>query len=107
MFKLTLNKEILWPVTINLPIDGGKTETVSCEAKFKILPQDEFNKLANKGDAQILKVACIGWDGVADESDKPLEFTPENVTSLLQIPYVRQGFLQAYLDASSGIAVKN
>ena len=107
MFKLTSNKTVLWPVTINVPVDGGKTEKVACEAKFKILPQDEFNKLANKGDAEILKVACIGWDGVADESSEPLEFTPENLKTLLKIPYVRQGFLQAYLDASSGIAVKN
>ena len=107
MFKLKSKLSVQWPVVINMPIDGGKTQAIECSASLKILPQDEFDSFAKKGDAQLLEKVVTGWDGIANEDGQPLTFSPENLKQLTAIPYVRQGLLKAYLDASSGIAAKN
>ena len=39
-FILAKKREIEWPVSIEVPIDGGRTESQKCTASFEVLNQN-------------------------------------------------------------------
>ena len=41
-FTVTTNRKVDWPVSIDLPINGGKTEVHECSMTFEILSQANF-----------------------------------------------------------------
>jgi hypothetical protein len=109
MFKLEKPKEISWPVTVNVPRDGGKVVKATFTGKFKMISSAEFNAIiANGGnDQDIGKAVVAGWGAdFCDESENPLEFNDENLEMVLSIPYVRSGFIDAYLELSQGKEAK-
>lgn len=107
MFKLMQKSAVWWPVSINEPIDGGKVAIHPCEIEFELLPQSEYELLAQDGDITLLERLVQGWRDILDERGEPLAFNEDNIQALLQVPYVRSSFLQGYMQAVSGAAVKN
>lgn len=112
MFKIEKPTEITWPVTINLPRDGGNTTKAVFTGKFKILSNTEFNAIyANGGnDEDLARNVLTGWgNDVCDEAGNPMEFNEENVNKVIAMPYARNGIAAAYLELSQGkkAAAKN
>ena len=68
-------KTFKWPVTVEEPADGGVFYDSSFDAVFKRVPRSEFQKLADKGDLDLLKAVMTGWEGIEDEDGKPLPFS--------------------------------
>lgn len=100
-----------WPVSVNVPQDGGETEAQEFTARFALLTKEDFELIPNKdGDVSgLLKGDPDGHNtwrrclvGVKGE-----ELTPELVEGLLAAPYVRSAIVTAYQQFSQGIAVKN
>lgn len=111
-FKLVQHLEITWPVNVEQPVNGGKVERSEFTAKFKVLTDSEFEKLANKAktDVELVNGFLIGWSGLVDESDQEIPYTAANTKALLGFPFVKNAIMKSYNSARAGIgepATKN
>lgn len=109
MFKLEEQKNIKWPVTVNIPCDGGRTTKGEFTAHFELLPQDEFREIYaqdNASDEDLLRRVLTGWDGVADADGQPIEYNEDTREMMIRIPYVRAAMITAYLECSHGKAAR-
>ena len=118
--------EVWWPVTIEVPADGGTTIEHKISVKFKILEADEFRDLLKNGqtapgEADVFEVlvgsvggendwlpqVVVDWKEVADENEKKLPFDPGLLKKLLQRNYFRAGLEVAYVRCLRGRKEKN
>jgi hypothetical protein len=103
---LKATHEYWWPVKVSVPADGGKFEARTFEARFTLLAQERFDDLAPASDAAVLNAAVIGWRGIQDEDGAEVAFSAEALSQALQVPYLRAGLIEAYLDSASGRALR-
>lgn len=109
MFKIQKKATFTWPVTVNVPRDGGGFVTHEFTAEFKLQEQSKLDRLLEQfrnEDRDILKELLVGWEGVSDAEGNVMLFTEETRDHLIDIPYVRTGLLKAYFESSSGNKVK-
>ena len=91
-------KTFKWPVTVEEPTDGGVFEDSRFDAIFKRVPRSEFQKLADKGDLELLKAVLTGWEGIEDEDGKAVPFSQVTVKEFADDPYWIRGVLKAYTE---------
>ena len=102
-FRLAKKRTVKWPVTIQIPADGGKVTPATITAEFEVLDTEEIDRVGNEG-GDVLSRALIGWHGVADEDGNDIPFTEENKKSFLGITYVRAALYNAYAEVQQGRA---
>lgn len=109
MFKLTEKRTIKWPVTVDVPQDGGSTRPAKFTVEFRLLDQSDIDvSLAQaRNDAEFLFEVMQDWEGVADEDGQTIEFSDDTARRVVDIPYVRNALLRAYFEAVSGGRRKN
>lgn len=91
-----------WPVTVQVPQDGGKVQEQTFEVRFRTLTKEEQEQLEAEGvDAptEKLRLALVDVKGET--------FSPELVEQLLGTPYVFLGMLRAYTTFVLGQPAKN
>jgi len=96
-----------WPVTVEFPVDGGRFESESFDASFKRIGREEFSKLVDKSDADLVHAVLQGWEGVKDEDGKDIPFTKAALKDMLDDPYFAKGIVKAYLETLEGAKAKN
>lgn len=112
MFKIVQNASYSWPVQVELPVDGGKTEKATFDAEFKRLSQsrvDEIRQAVERGemrDADLAREALVGWSGVVDDSG-PVPYSEKARDQLLDISMVSTAIVVALLNSLSGAKRKN
>ncbi len=112
MFKIVQNPTYTWPVTVELPADGGKTEKATFDAEFKRLTQsrvEEIRLAVERGemrDADLAREAMVGWSGVVND-DGPVPYSEKARDQLLDIPMVATAIVMALLGSLSGARRKN
>ena len=112
MFKIVSTPTYSWPVTLELPADGGKTERQTFDAEFKRLTQtrvDEIRLAVERGemrDSELAREVMVGWSGVVD-GDGPVPFSEKSRDQLLDIPQVSGAVVMALLGSLSGAKRKN
>jgi hypothetical protein len=108
-YKLTKNRIVQWPVVINMPVDGGEIVEQECTASFEILEQQDYEKASKIGDVALLNRVVVGFgDDIQNEDGSPMACNAANKNTLFNsAPFVRAGFLNAYIDAAQGAASKN
>jgi len=111
MFRIANNDDaIRWPVTIPVPQPGGSIKEAKIYVHFKVKNQNEIDDLSASGEDVVFFSAVIGgpgWEGVQDEDGTELKYTEENLSKLLQIPYVKTAMVQAYFLFIAGVSRKN
>ena len=112
MFKLQEVYEYDWPVTVRVPVDGGRFRPQKFTARFRMLDQDRAEELVEKGtgavDRALLEEVWIGWgEDVQSEDGEALEYSDETRAKMLQKPFIRIALTKAYYDSISGIKAKN
>ena len=107
MFKFVNPASVWWPVTVEIPADGGAVTKGEFEAHFKLLPQTEIEALGKGTVAALLRSAMIDWRGLNDAADQALPCTAENIDTVCEWPCWRTGLVSAFYDAQSGHARKN
>jgi hypothetical protein len=109
MFKIETRKTYTWPVTVQVPCDGGKYVKATFTAEFTALPQDQIDRLVRDGDADSnIATECLaGWSGVQDEDGSDLPYSDEARTKLLNISFVRAAVVGAFFESLSGARRKN
>ncbi len=107
MFVLEEDKTFTWPVTVNVPADGGKFDKKVFNVTFKIIPQDRISDLLKKRDSDLLKEVVIGWSDYGDIKGKEIPFSEEALAKLLSFDYVRAAMTGTFFEAINGYERKN
>jgi hypothetical protein len=117
-FVLTQSDTYTWPVSFEIPVDGGRHERQNFDGEFKRLPQSkvapmvsELNKLDDGEDLdRITELAVeilVGWSGVTDGAGEAVPFSQKALRQLLEIPLLGAAVLRAYFDSLKGAKRKN
>ena len=101
--KVRVVNSVVWPVTVFVPVDGGKTDEEKFYAKLKRLSPEENQELSLEGDKNILReiVQSVGVDENNLSADKAL------LEEMFSVEYYRAGLFRAYQEFVGGVAVKN
>lgn len=92
-----------WPVTVDVPADGA-FEPRTFNVTFGIMGDARFNELlaGPDPDQAVLRESILNWDGVEGGDGQTLEFSPEAVGLMVDIPYIRRGLIDAFLESQRG-----
>ena len=96
-------------VQIQQPQADGGTRAVSFTAHFRLLDNDDLNKILTPDtrDEVFLGAVMAGWEDIQDEKGDPLPFTPQNLRRLCRIGYWAHGVVNDYLAFQRGEPAKN
>jgi hypothetical protein len=112
VFKIVKADTYKWPVTVRLPVDGGKFETSTFDVTFKRLSAQEVADLRTslfRDDADANAAAqglVVGWSGV-ENNDGAMPFSHEALTEVLQISGVAPAIVAAFFESVIGAPRKN
>jgi hypothetical protein len=117
-FVLKQSDTYTWPVTFDVPVDGGRHERQTFDGEFKRLPQSkigpmvaELQRLEDLGDLEritdISRDVLVGWSGINDDNNKEIPFSQKALDQLLEVPFLAVAVLKAYMDSIKGAKRKN
>ena len=121
-FVLKQSATYKWPVTILLPIDGGKKEKHTFDAEFRRLPQSRTEELVTQlkmqervdiDPDQILlmkdaaKEILVGWSGVQDDSGEEIPFSETALEQVLEIQMVAAQIILGWFNSLEVAKRKN
>lgn len=112
MFKIVTTTEYTWPVSVQFPVDGGRTEKATFDAKFKRLTQTRLGELREaieKGttsDVEIARDVLVGWSGVSDDKGE-VPYSEAARDTLLDVPLVAASIVMAMFESIAGAKRKN
>jgi len=127
-FVLTQTATYSWPVSFDMPIDGGRFRRETFEAVFKRLPQSRVEEImaaeqevrlaAERGVGDLKTLlpvirahaaeVVVGWSGIKDvDGGEDLPFTETSLQELLEVPMMASAILQAYGESLQKAKVKN
>jgi hypothetical protein len=113
MFVISQKSSYTWPVTVEFPVDGGKTERQTFDGEFKRLTQTRINEIRARieagetSDGELAREVLIGWEGVNDGNGEPVPFSEGARDRLLDIPLVSSAVVLSWLGSLSGAKRKN
>ncbi|MFZ9654548.1 MAG: phage tail assembly chaperone [Limnohabitans sp.] len=111
-FVLKQSTTYTWPVTVEYPVDGGRTEKSTFDGEFKRLPQSRIKEItaaveANElTDVDIAEEVLVGWSGVSDGADE-IPFSQSALAQLLEVPLVASAIVMAFFNSLTGAKRKN
>ena len=117
-FVLKQSDTYSWPVSFDVPVDGGRHERQTFDGEFKRLPQSkigpmvaELQKVDDLGEleriTEIAKDVLVGWSGINDDDGKEIPFSQKALEQLLEVPFLAVAVLKAYMDSIKGAKRKN
>lgn len=113
MFVISQKATYTWPVTVEFPTDGGKTERQTFDAEFKRLTQTRINEIRSLierseiTDSELVRDVLTGWSGVHDAHGDPVPFSEASRDQLLDIPLVGAAVVMSWLGSLTGAKRKN
>ena len=111
MFKTMQDLTYEWPVTVYVPKNGGKFFKATFTAEFRVLSQDEIDRVLanireNDADTNFAGECLAGWKEVQDDDGSELVYSDGAKAKLLNIPYVRNAVVTAFFESISGGAAR-
>jgi hypothetical protein len=112
MFKIIQPTSYTWPVTVELPVDGGRTEKATFDAEFKRLSQSRLEEIRGQierseiRDVDLVREVVVGWSGVTD-GENPVPYSEAALDQLLDIPMVAASIVMALFQSMAGAKRKN
>jgi hypothetical protein len=121
-FVLKQSDSYTWPITLVLPVDGGRREKHTFDGEFKRLPQSRINEIIRLAramergrleeseelqDQDAARELLVGWSGVVDDDGKEIKFSDGHLTQLLEIPTVAAQIVRAWFDSIEVAKRKN
>jgi len=112
-FVLKKSNTYKWPVSVDVPVDGGKHERVTFDVEFKDLTQSRLLEIAelsaegNLTDVEIAREVIMGWIGIEDEDGEELPYSMTKRDELLDVPMMATAIAGAYLESKQGAKRKN
>ena len=112
-FVLKKSNTYKWPVSVDVPIDGGKHQRVPFDVEFKDLTQSRLLEIADLSaegslsDVEIAREVIMGWAGIEDEDGEEVPYSISSRDQLLDVPMIATAIAGAYLDSKRGAKRKN
>lgn len=121
-FVLKQSASYTWPITLILPVDGGRREKHTFDGEFKRLPQTRINEIVRLAremergrlnedealeDQDAAREVLIGWSGVVDDDGKEIPFSDTTLGQLLEIPTVAGQIVRAWFESLEVAKRKN
>ena len=101
----------LWPVSFDVPTDGGKFEKKSFDVLFKRIPQSKVKSLLSEDspatDNDFCKEVMAGWKGIKDENEQVIEFSADSLAEILEEPGLARAIVIAFMESLAGAKAKN
>lgn len=91
MLKLTQSQTYTWPVSVNIPTNGGQYDKQTFDGELKRLTDARLKEIRAKveagelTDAEFVREVMVGWHGVTD-GDEQVPFSQSALAQLLDIP---------------------
>lgn len=96
-----------WPVTVSVPVDGGKFKKETFTVTFRKIGRSKFSELVEEGENTLVHAIVEDWEGVKDEDGDEVPFNEETASALLDDPFVLRALIDAYADSFQGAQAKN
>jgi hypothetical protein len=96
-----------WPVTVEIPADGGGFDKATFTIDFKKLGRTAFNDLIEQGDEALVNEIVQGWEDYVDETGKAIPCTKATKRELLDDHHVLRAVIAAYSESIVGAQIKN
>lgn len=112
-FVLKQSETYIWPVTVEIPIDGGRFDRQTFDAEFKRLPQARNNAIIQAAraetttDQEVADEVLVGWKGITDDDGKDVPFSATAKVQLLDVPGVAAALVEGYINSLIGAKRKN
>ena len=121
-FVLKQSATYTWPVTLVLPVDGGRREKHTFDGEFRRLPQTRINeiirlaRLQERGeispdeelkDVEAVKEILAGWSNVVDDDGQEVPFSEAALCQLAEIPTVAGQIVRTWFDSLEVAKRKN
>lgn len=113
MFKIVQPATVSWPVSVEIPVDGGRMEKHSFDATFRRITRSDLADLTAKIQANelteddVIRQNLADWRGVVDADGEQVPFSETALDTMLDIPKVGPAILQAFFDSIAGARRKN
>jgi hypothetical protein len=121
-FVLKQSATYTWPITLVLPVDGGRREKHTFDGEFRRLAQariDEIRRIAKLQelgkldpeeelhDPEAAREILAGWSGVVDDDGKEVPFSDAALNQLLEIPTVAGQIVRTWFESLEVAKRKN
>lgn len=112
-FVLKQSNTYKWPVSIEIPVDGGRHEKRTFDGEFKRTTQSrirEIGELIDTGDLtdiDLVTEVLVGWEGVNDEEGNIVKFSNNSLAQLCEIPMAATSIAKAFFESITGAKRKN
>ena len=112
MFRLDQSDTYAWPVTVQIPTDGGRYVAETFDAHFKRLSQQRLEQIRKDAldgqltDGGFARTVMGGWAGVTDNGAE-VPFSLAALDQLLQIPGTAAAIVEAFVASQTGAPRKN
>lgn len=113
MFTLAQSDSYSWPIEVEFPVDGGKTEKQTFDARIKRLSQTRLEELQASiasgmtNDRGVAGEILVGWAGVVDASNQEIPFSVASKKELLDQARVATAVVAGFFDSLSSGKRKN
>lgn len=113
MFVLSQSESYSWPVTLELPTDGGRYDRQTFDGEFKRLSQTRIREIGKQiedgdvTDAEIAAEVLVGWSGITDDKGEAIPFSAKALQQLLDVPMLASAVVLAYFASLQGGKRKN
>jgi hypothetical protein len=112
-FILKRDDRFSWPVSFDVPIDGGKFKRETFDAEFRRLSQsrlDEIRELSRTEgvtDPEVAREVLVGWSGIKDDDGEDVPFSESALEQLLDVPMLATAIVAKYFESLQGAKAKN
>lgn len=112
-FKLSKSGSYKWPVSCELPIDGGEYESQVFEVTFKRKTQSWITDISRQMDddkvstVEVARELVTDWSGITDDAGKDVAFSAAAFDQLLDVPTVAISIVSAFFRSVMGVKEKN
>ena len=121
-FVLKQSDSYSWPVTLIIPVDGGRREKHTFDAEFKRLPQTRINEIVRQAkgisegssdesamleDQSACAEILVGWSNVIDDSGEQIPFSAKALNQLLELPTIAAQIIRAWSESLEVAKRKN
>jgi hypothetical protein len=111
-FVLKQSDNYSWPVTVEIPIDGGRFEKHTFDAQFKRLSQTRIEEIMSEAISGEMKDVAVatdiltGWTGITGDGE-PIPYSEKGKADLLDMPLVASSIVKSWMESLAGARKKN
>lgn len=108
MFKKLTGPRLVWrKVVVHIPQDGDGFLKASFRVQFEVKPRSEVDKLQEQFDAgdpntDWLNQVVRDWKDYTDENNQAIEFSAQELSSMLDDSCARIALIQEYFNTANG-----